>query len=190
MITDINKLDLSRQYTYADYLTWRFQERVELFRGWVKKMSPAPSRRHQEISGTIFFEVKKFLTDSNCRAYTAPFDVLLQTKKGDTVVQPDICVVCDLDKLTDRGCTGAPDLVVEILSPGNTKKEMKDKMELYREAGVPEYWVIDPEHQIAFAFRLDTQGTYQPSLPYTSDDVLDSQVLPGLDITLQDLFKE
>lgn len=129
MITKFEDLDLTKQYSYADYLTWQFQERLELIKGYVYKMSPAPARKHQQIvwnvSGVFWEKFKK----GPCKVYQAPFDVRLP-KKGlsadkqtFTVLQPDLCVICDLDKLDDRGCVGAPDLVVEILSPGNTKRE-------------------------------------------------------------------
>src|SRR5690606_15294096 len=120
-------------YTYADYYSWKFKERVELLKGKILKMSPAPSRQHQKISADISFELRKFLTGKTCQVFYAPFDVRLERVKNDkliqNVVQPDICVICDLTKLDDRGCSGAPELIVEILSPGNTKKEMKYKFE-------------------------------------------------------------
>ena len=128
IITDINQLDLKKKYTYADYLSWQFTERVELIKGWIYKMSPAPRRLHQTVSGNLFFELKSFFKECNCKVYEAPFDIRLKKRKGtdqeiDTVVQPDISVFCDLTKLDDRGGIGAPDLVVEITSDSTMKKD-------------------------------------------------------------------
>ncbi|MFT6205807.1 MAG: Uma2 family endonuclease [Spirosomataceae bacterium] len=106
-------------------------------------MSPAPASRHQRISWNISFELGKFLDNSPCEVFYAPFDVHLERTKNDeqiqTVVQPDICVICDISKIDEKGCSGAPEVVVEILSPENSKREMKAKYELYEEAGVLEY---------------------------------------------------
>ena len=123
MVTDINDLDLTKRYTYNDYLTWQFDEMVELIRGRVFRMSPAPLSAHQLISMEISGQIYDYLKGKKCKVVTAPFDVRLplppdrQTDaKIDTVVQPDICVICDLSKIDRRGCLGAPDWVIEILS--------------------------------------------------------------------------
>ena len=163
-------LDLSRQYTYADYLTWTFQERVELLRGWVARMSPAPNRFHQDVQRNLTYALLKHLEGGDCKLYIAPFDVRLpRTAGGETVVQPDLCVICDPAKLTEQGCTGAPDWVIEILSPGNSKREVRDKYALYEEAGVGEYWVVDPlgRHVLRYVLR---EGTYVGLAPRTEDD--------------------
>lgn len=149
MITDFNQLDLNKQYTYADYLTWTFDDRVELFKGWVKKMSPASNLSHQRISWQLTMEIGHFIREQSCDAFSAPFDVRLigksRSKKAKenssiyTVVQPDICVICDENKLDEKGCLGAPDWIIEIVSPGNTKKEVDDKFVLYQENKVKEY---------------------------------------------------
>ena len=138
IIRHLNQLDLTKSYSYFDYLKWQFDERVELFKGKIMQVSPAPNRQHQKISSDVGYAIRRFLEGNICQVFYAPFDVRLERthddKKVQNVVQPDICVVCDLTKLDDRGCSGAPELVVEILSPGNTKKELKYKFELY-EAG-------------------------------------------------------
>ena len=195
MITDINQLDFSKEYTYADYLTWQFQERVELIKGRIFKMSPAPNRKHQTISGEVFYEIKTFLKKKECEIFHAPFDVRLPLPKdkikGDkitTVVQPDITVVCDESKLDEQGCNGAPDLVIEILSPGNSKREMKDKFQLYESAGIQEYWLIDPIHEFVIVYILNKEGKYIGSEPYTDDDKLTSSVLKGLEVDLSEVF--
>jgi Uma2 family endonuclease len=154
-------LDLSKEYTYADYLTWQFSERVELIKGKIFKMSPAPLRSHQQISFALALQIGNYLMGKSFDAYTAPFDVRLVNKRKSTpdgqitsVVQPDICVICDKGKLDERGCVGAPDWIIEILSPGNNRKEMKDKYRLYEENGVKEYWVVYPEYVQVEVFDL------------------------------------
>ncbi|MDX1942881.1 MAG: Uma2 family endonuclease, partial [Saprospiraceae bacterium] len=150
MITSLDQLSMDGTYTYADYLTWQFEERIELIKGRIFKMSPAPSRKHQRASIVLSSIIFDFLRAGPCEVYSAPFDVrLLDSKKKKksnkeiySVVQPDICVICDAEKLDDRGCIGAPDWIIEILSPGNNKKEVDNKFRLYEENGVREYWVV------------------------------------------------
>src|SRR5579875_870365 len=148
----VEEPDMNLRYTYADYLQWQFEERLELFKGKIFKLS-APNTKHQEISGRLFFGIANFLQKNPCKVFSAPFDVRLpvRNRKKDseitTVVQPDICVICDENKLDEKGCIGAPNLVIEILSPGNTEKEVKLKFELYEEAGVREYWVVYPAEE-------------------------------------------
>ncbi len=187
-------LDLNKTYTYADYYKWKFEERVELIKGFIFKMSPAANRVHQEIVGGIFRELSNFLFKKPCRVYIAPFDVRFPRKsKSDkdiiTVLQPDICVVCDLEKLDERGCLGAPDLVVEVLSPGNSKKEVKNKYNIYEEAGVKEYWIVDPTHQTIQINKL-VEGKYQPQRALTVGDIVTTDVLPGFSMDLADIFPE
>ena len=151
-ITNINQLNLNKLYTYADYLTWQFQERVELIKGKIFKMSPAPLNIHQAISINLIRDMSVFFKGNNCVIRHAPFDVRLIKKTAkdqeiETVVQPDICVICDREKLDDRGCIGAPDLIVEILSPSTKNKDIKDKFELYEQNEVREYWIVDPNNK-------------------------------------------
>ena len=158
-ITDISQLDFKKQYTYADYLTWRFEERVELIKGWLYKMSPAPGRYHQKVEGVLHAKIWHYFENSNCEVYQSPFDVRLKRNKGqndeiDTVVQPDICLVCDLDKLDDAGCLGAPDLMVEILSDNTAKKDYNEKFNLYEENMVKEYWIANPATKTIEIFSL------------------------------------
>ena len=195
MITDINQLDFSKKYTYADYLTWQFQERVELIKGFIFKMSPAPNRKHQAISRELFLDIGNFLRKKNCQVFHAPFDVRLPLSKDkikegktDTVIQPDITVVCDENKLDKQGCNGAPDLVIEILSPGNSKREMKDKYQLYQSASIPEYWLVDPEREFVIIYSLNEEGKYIGSEPFTNEDIVKSSVLKGLKIDLSEVF--
>ena len=188
-ITSLNQLDLVNGiYSYADYLGWKIKERVELLKGKIFEMS-APSPIHQEISGNLQGALFVFLKNSKCKLYTAPFDVRFP-QKGEsqvyTVVQPDLCVVCDFEKIDSKGCVGAPDLVVEILSPGNSKKEMKSKFALYQEEGVREYWVVDPERELVFVYVADNKK-FKPTIPI-ADDYVYSTIFPDFKIHTSDLF--
>jgi Uma2 family endonuclease len=195
MITDINQLDLTKQYTYADYLTWQFSDRVELIRGWIKKMSPAPSSYHQVISGNIFADIHTFLRKKECKVFDAPFDVrLINTKKSTddnvvyTVVQPDICIICDKAKIDKRGCIGAPDLIIEIVSKGNTKHEMETKFELYEEAGVLEYWLVGMGDETTTVFDLK-DGKYQFRKIYSNDDKVPLGIFKDFSIDMNEVFE-
>lgn len=186
-------LDLNKIYTYADYYKWRLEERIELIKGKIFAMSPAPNPSHQEIAGDIFFALKKFLQKQQCKVYFAPFDVRLPRKSNDdkeifTVLQPDVCVVCDTNKIDKRGCIGAPDIVVEVLSPGNNVKELKNKYEVYEEAGVKEYWVVSPQDQTFVVYTLH-EGRFQMSPIKVPGDVITSSVLSGFTLDLTELFK-
>ncbi len=192
MVTDFNELDLNGSYTYADYLKWNFKERLELFRGKIFKMSPAPSRYHQDVSGNLYFSLAKVFKKSTCKLYAAPFDVRLvkaksQDEKVVTVVQPDMCIICDENKLDDRGCNGAPDLVIEILSPGNSKKEMGIKFDLYEENEVKEYWIVDPTEKTVFIYSLQN-NKYIGLKPFIEDDIIKSVLFPELDFKLAEIF--
>lgn len=193
-ITKLQQLDLSGYYTYTDYLTWRFKERVELIKGMIFRMSPGPNRMHQEIVGEIYLVIGNLLRGKKCKAFLSPFDVRLPVslKKGkvDTVVQPDICVVCDEKKLEKQGCNGAPDLVVEVLSPGNSKTEMRDKYAVYEESGVKEYWLIDPANEAGIIYTLNKKGKYIGSPFYTSGQQMVSKVIKGFKFDLNLIFPE
>lgn len=194
-ITSLSQLDLNARYSYADYLTWQFEQSVEIIKGFIVPMA-APSRKHQNISWELNGLMYTFFKQKACKAFAAPFDVRLldksksvkQNKDVYTVVQPDICVICDESKLDDAGCVGAPDLVIEILSPGNSKKEMKLKKQLYEHSGVKEYWIIDPDHETAHQFILKNSDTFDPPLIYSSDDKLKCFIFEGLEIDLEKLF--
>jgi Uma2 family endonuclease len=197
VITSLSQLDLNGKYSYADYLTWKFEEAIELIKGKILPMS-APSRRHQAISrymNGVFFI---FFEAHPCAFYDAPFDVRLLDKNKSmkankevfTVVQPDICVICDESKLDDKGCLGAPDLVIEILSPGNSTKEMRLKKELYQENQVREYWILDPEREMSFQFVLTENGVYGPPQLYIQDEMMVSAIFEGLQVNLADVFKQ
>ena len=186
-------LDLTKTYSYADYLQWTFEDRLELIKGKIFKMTPAPNLYHQDISAIVSNELFNFLKGKSCKVYSAPFDVRLPRKSDNvnekiyTVVQPDICVICDLKKLDKRGCTGAPDIVIEILSPGNNEKELRNKYEVYEEAGVTEYWIISPQDKTFFKYTL-VDGHFQPSKLMTIGDVITTVVLPGFELDLRTVF--
>lgn len=189
----VEEPDPSLEYTYADYLKWCFEERVELIRGKLMKMR-APNRKHQEISGELLVQFKQYLRNKVCKVYSAPFDVRIPRpgKRGNqeivTVVQPDLCVICDPDKLDEKGCIGAPDLVVEILSPGNSRKEVRIKFELYEEVGVKEYWIINSEEQNIAVFVLQEDGRYGGARLFTSGDQIAATAVPGFLLKINELF--
>lgn len=187
MITRLDQLDLSKVYTYTDYLTWQFKERVELLAGKIFRISPGPSRRHQEIVLEIGAQFHQYLKGEKCKAYVAPFDVRLSPEN---VVQPDVCVICDPSKLDDAGCKGAPELVAEIISPSSVKRDLKIKFDLYEKYGVQEYWVIDPLHQTVTQHVLDTSGHYKTVKPYALDGLLKSACLEGFQLDLSTIFEE
>jgi Uma2 family endonuclease len=195
-ILQLSDLDITNGvYTYADYITWKFDQTVELIKGKILQMS-APSRRHQGISWKMTLLIGNHFATHRCKAYAAPFDVRLYDSRKSakvnkdvySVVQPDICIICDLDKLDDKGCLGSPDLVIEILSPGNSSKEMKLKKSLYEENGIREYWIIDPDHENAFQFHLLESGVYSPATIYVDDDILNCVIFPDLKIDLNEVF--
>lgn len=189
-ITDINQIDLAKSYTYADYLTWKFQERIELIFGKIFKMSPAPTSQHQHISVVISSSMYNFVKGKQCKVFTAPFDVILPVAAGisNTVVQPDITVVCDPSKITEQGCNGTPDLIVEVVSKSSITRDLHEKFGVYEQVGVKEYWIVHPIDRSLIIFVLDDTGKYQPSKPLTKGDIATSQVLPGLAIDLNELF--
>ncbi|SEJ11503.1 Putative restriction endonuclease [Cyclobacterium xiamenense] len=183
------------RYSYADYLTWQLEDMVELIRGKVfRQAAAAPRRIHQGLTVALVTRIHGFLKGGSCRVYTAPFDVRLPVSSRkhadiDTVVQPDLCVVCDPDKLDELGCVGAPDLIVEILSPGNNKKELQLKYEVYEATGVKEYWVIHPDERTLLIYTLEA-GKYRPSRLFTLGDEVESQVLSGFVLDLEEVFGE
>ena len=151
-------------HTYGDYLHWPDDQRYELIDGIAYAMAPAPARIHQEVLGELFRQVANTLKDHPCKPFIVPFDVRLPKadeadEAVDTVVQPDLCVVCDPGKLDDKGCRGAPDWVVEVLSPATAGHDHILKRTVYERAGVPEYWLLHPIDRIVTIYRLE-QGRY------------------------------
>ncbi len=194
MITDINQLDLNGTYSYSDYLTWKFEGYVELLRGKISKMA-SPTRYHQRVAGRVYTIIEQHLWRSKCQAYIAPFDVRLldrekttENKDVFTVIQPDICVICDISKLDDKGCVGAPDLIVEVLSPSTKKKDVEDKFQLYEFNGVREYWIASPADEMVTVFDLDDNGKYQFRKIFVHGSVIKSSSIEGLEVDTNDVF--
>lgn len=189
-ITDINQLDFNKSYTYADYLTWQFQDRVELIMGKIFRMSPAPSSKHQHCITVLNSSLYSFLKGKICKVFPAPFDVQLplDPKINNNVVQPDITVICDSTKITKEGCVGAPDLVVEVVSKSSVRRDLHEKYTLYEMAGVKEYWLVNPNDKSLIIFVLDEHGKYLPSKPLTSGDIATSKVLSGFAVDLEEVF--
>ena len=185
------------KYTYADYRTWE-EGRWEIIDGEVFDMTPAPSRIHQEVLGELFFWLQSYVKNSKggCKVYPAPFDVRFidtEYEAGDdidTVVQPDIVVVCDPDKLDDHGCLGTPDLVVEVLSPSTAKRDLKVKRQLYEQYGVKEYWLVHSVDQTVMVYILNDQDKYDKAEIYGLEDDLCTVLFEDLKIELVDVFGE
>jgi Uma2 family endonuclease len=196
MISHIEDLDFSLKYSYADYLSWQFEQFVELIHGKIYPMA-APSEFHQRIIGRLYFQLYSFFDIIGCMVYPAPFDVRIpdQSQKKEnkdiyTVVQPDICVVCDLSKLDKRGCFGAPDLVVEILSKGNTKKDMSTKFSLYQDSGVKEYWIVQPSEKNVLLYHLNENKEFITRKPFVEDQIMRSIEFPELTVDLTKVFED
>ena len=187
-------MELSRErerYSWADYLQWPEDERYELVEGVPYAMSPAPGRRHQEIGGELFHQMYSALRGTSCRVFHAPFDVKLSAQEADdapTVLQPDITVTCDPAKLTKQGVSGAPDLVVEIVSPDSGLADRRRKFDLYQTYGVGEYWIVDQDESLVEVYRLDTEGRYLRAGVYGKEDRLSASAVPELEIELGTVF--
>ncbi|MVM41776.1 Uma2 family endonuclease [Spirosoma sp. HMF3257] len=193
MITDISQLDPNGTYTYADYLKWQFDESVELIKGKLYRMSPAPKRAHQLAVSHLLVDISIYLGSKGCEIYVAPFDVRLpirNERKPDqlhTVVQPDICVVCDASKLDENGCLGAPDWVIEITSPRTAKNDFSEKFNLYEESGVREYWIVQPKEKAVNVYVLE-DGQYALVDVYESGEI-PSCIFPDLLISHDRIFR-
>ena len=191
-ITELSQVcDSTVEYTYDDYYDWLFTERVELIFGKVLPMA-APNRIHQKIAKNLYYFFFVYFQHKKCEFYPAPFDVRLPVgiKKGKytTVVQPDLSVFCDQEKLDHKGAKGAPDLVVEILSPGNSRRDMKDKFEVYELAGVREYWIFHPIDSFVLPFLLNEEGKFVGLPAVHSPDNLHSRIFPDLSFSLAEIF--
>jgi Uma2 family endonuclease len=192
IVTQFSDLDPEGHYTYADYLLWQFQERVELIKGRIFKMSPAPNLAHQRASQSLNFILMSYFRKHRCQVFVAPFDVRLPVKdkkgRNSTVVQPDLFVICDESKLDEQGCNGAPDWAIEILSPGNSRFEMREKFRIYEEAGVREYWIVNPAERNVLQYILNEAGQYSGLAPATEEDQLRPHIFPDLVIDLKEVF--
>ena len=192
-------LDMNRKYTYADYLTWEDDKMRELLNGFIRLMSPAPTLKHAIVSSRIGNQLFNFIDKGGgaCHVFYAPFDVRFPKnpdKTADdqiyTVVQPDICVVCDLSKLEERGCLGAPDMVIEILSLSSQRYDLHEKFNIYEAGGVKEYWVVSPKEKGINVFILQENGKYDAGTVYESNTQVPVRTLEGLSINTETLFKD
>lgn len=180
------------RYTFADCLTWDENDRIEVIDGEAVMMAP-PSSVHQEISGELFRQLANYLQGKKCKVYAAPFAVRLFEQEGDspedvdTMVEPDISVVCDRNKIDKHGCKGAPDLVIEVLSPSTRRHDKFTKFNLYQRAGVREYWIVDPDSKDIQTFLLE-DGRYSVKGFGTEKDILKVNVLEGCFMELSLVF--
>jgi len=186
-------LQPGERFAYRQYRTWPDDERWELIDGQAWNMSPAPLSAHQEILGRLLSRLASYLEGRPCKAFAAPFDVLLPVGEEDddevdTVVQPDIVVYCDRSRVTRRGGRGAPDFIVEILSARTAKKDFKEKYELYESRGVREYWIVDPDGKNIHAWILDPAGRYGEETVVGIEAPLSSAVFPGFEVDTAKLF--
>ncbi|MHB1650934.1 MAG: Uma2 family endonuclease [Desulfitobacteriaceae bacterium] len=172
---------------------WTDEKRLELIDGIPLDMIPAPSRLHQKVLGDLHNQFYNFLKDKSCEVYMAPFDVRLpsageQDETSSTVVLPDLVVVCDPGKLDDRGCKGAPDLVIEVLSPETAKKDLSFKLRVYERSGVPQYWVVQPVDKTVMVFSLDERSQYSKPTVYGEGEQISTEFLVGLVVDLITVF--
>lgn len=183
-------------FTYADYKDWPEDERWELIDGVAWNMSPAPAIRHQRMLRKLGTRIDNFLEGKDCEPFYAPVDVFFPTfpkqddNEIDTIVQPDLIVVCDPEKLENNGCKGAPDICVEILSPYTSKKDLSEKFYLYERNGVRECWILDPAARSAQIYKLEENGKYGDPLIIETEGLLKSSVLEELELDLNDILPD
>lgn len=179
-------LEKDKHYTYKDYLTWPDDVRCEIIDGQVYMMTPAPILAHQDVAGEIFYQAKQALQGKTCRALIAPLDVRLPRdneaeEDSDIVVQPDVMVVCDPNKLDRRGVRGAPDWVVEVLSPKSASRDQIEKRRIYERHGVLEYWLVHPTDRVLTIYRLENGEYGKPDI-FALQGSTPVLVLPGISI--------
>lgn len=183
------------EYTYNDLLNFNGPERYELIDGELFMMSP-PNRFHQSISIELSRQLANFLDGKMCKVFAAPFSVKLFANPKDrnelikTAVEPDISVICDPSKLDRQGCIGAPDMIIEILSPSSMRHDRLTKLRLYQQAGVKEYWIANPEEKSVQVLLLDCYGQYRIYEFYTREQIAKVNVLEGCYIDLAKVFSE
>ncbi len=173
-------------YTEEDYYNSPEGIRVELIDGQIYYQA-APSRTHQTISGELHTVINNYIKSKkgSCRVFAAPFAVNLSTDNKKNIVEPDISVICDRSKLTDQGCTGAPDWIIEIISPGNPGHDMIYKLNLYANAGVREYWIIDPRSETVFVYYLEQKDFIVKA--YSFQDKIKVNIYDDFSIDFQEL---
>jgi Uma2 family endonuclease len=185
--------DYSAEYTYGDYLKFEFEEMVELIRGKIFRMSPAPKPLHQTICLNLAIEFRNFIKNNDCKVFIAPVDVVLplenkKRKDSKTVVQPDIFVICDEKIIEKTAVFGVPNLIIEIIGGKSIKKDTKIKYDLYEEAGVGEYWIVFAESQFVEVYILEN-GKYVNKGRFSEGDEVPVKTLPGLSINTDEIFR-
>lgn len=183
------------KFSYKNYLSWPENERWELIDGVAYDMTPAPSVYHQRILRELFLVLGNYLSDKDCEVFSAPFDVRFAKKDArdedvDNVVQPDIVVICDKSKLDDRGYAGAPDMIIEILSPATASKDMIQKFKLYESYGVLEYWIVQPLDKTVMVFKSGKDKKFGKPEIYSIENTVKVGVLKDLAIELKMIFKD
>jgi len=190
----IPKKKQDKKFTYADYLTWGNEERWELINGEAWDMSPAPATKHQKVSLALTLEMGSILKGKPCDLFVAPFDVrfVKDNQQDDQdifiTLQPDLSVICDKSKIDKKGCLGSPDLIVEILSPSTGYKDETQKLTIYEQYGVKEYWIVNPDRKTIQVFLHNGKDFDKPSY-YKGNDVISSLVLKDFQISLDDIFQ-
>ena len=175
-----------KKFTYADYVRWPDDERWELIDGEAYNMTPAPTVRHQKIVGNFYFLIKERLAEKRCTPGIAPTDVILSEHD---VVQPDVFVICDEKKITEANIQGAPDLIIEVLSPATSLKDKREKKNLYEKYGVKEYIIVDPVAQYVERFLLDEGGLYGKGEIFGPKETLPVVFIPDIKIPLWEVFE-
>jgi Uma2 family endonuclease len=186
-------LETPKGFTYRDYLAWPDDERWEIINGEAFAMTPGPNLEHQRYLIRLATRFHQFLEGKPCEVFVAPFDVRLPNadeaeEEIRNVVQPDIMVVCDPEKLDRRGIKGAPDLVVEIVSPSTASNDYIRKLRLYEKHGVKEYWILHPADRTVLRFLLGKAGRFGDPKTFREDESIDSRILKGLSIDLPTIF--
>jgi Uma2 family endonuclease len=186
-------IDKPKIYTYKDYLTFDENERIEIIDGKIINMNPAPSRIHQKIITEILYKIRSYIESNNssCEVYPAPFDVILKNNDEDlinskNIVQPDISVICDKNKLTEKGCTGSPDMIVEVISAYNPSNDYVRKLNLYEKFKVKEYWIINPMKKNILVYVLTEHG-YDAPTAYTFNDTVKVNIYDNLEIDFKSI---
>ncbi len=183
----------TQHYNYGDYLTWSDDDQYELIDGEAFMMSPAPDLAHQDVAGEIYFQIRQALQGKPCRAFIAPVDVRLPKHDEaddqiDTVVQPDLFVVCNSNKLDKRGVRGAPDWIVEVLSPSTASRDQITKRNLYERHGVGEYWLVHPVDRVLTIYRLEN-GEYGKPVLSSLEGQTTVGILPEIVISWDELVE-
>jgi len=183
------------KFNYKNYLSWPQNERRELIGGAAYDMTPAPAVYHQRILRELFLALGNYLSDKNCEVFSAPFDVRFADKDArdedvDSVVQPDIVVICDKSKLDERGCAGAPDMIIEILSPATASKDMIQKFKLYESHGVLEYWLVQPLDKTVMVFKSGKDKKFGKPEIYSTENTVKVGIFKDLAIELKRIFKD